>query len=127
MHPPLGLWTYFSQDLVPPPPPRRMVTKGMDVLHKLEALPTKREGIFVMPLDRITIQNSYWYRAHGPLHLTTQGESRSTFDCSSVSFHVCLCSGKDGDCEGKLDELKASFESQAAELQAVRIKCLPGS
>lgn len=24
------------------------VTKGMDVLHKLEALPTKREGIFVM-------------------------------------------------------------------------------
>lgn len=45
----------------------------MDVLHALEALPTKREGIFVMPLERIAILNSYWYRAHGPLHLSLEG------------------------------------------------------
>jgi hypothetical protein len=45
----------------------------MDVLHKLESLPTKREGIFVMPVDRITITNTYWYRAQGPLHLTLGG------------------------------------------------------
>lgn len=25
------------------------VTSGMEVLHKLETLPTKREGIFIMP------------------------------------------------------------------------------
>ena len=30
--------------------PCRRVTKGMDVLHALEKLPTKKEGIFVMPL-----------------------------------------------------------------------------
>ncbi|KAJ9525071.1 hypothetical protein QJQ45_017369 [Haematococcus lacustris] len=36
------------------------VTRGMEVLHKLEELPTKREGIFVMPLNRIEIKSSYW-------------------------------------------------------------------
>ena len=44
--------------LPPPPPPltpRLQVTRGMDVLHSLEALPTRKEGIFVMPLERVTI------------------------------------------------------------------------
>lgn len=41
--------------------PFRRVTKGMEVVHSLESLPTRKEGIFVMPLDRITIINSYWY------------------------------------------------------------------
>ena len=49
----------------------------MDILHKLELLPTKREGIFVMPVDRITIVNTYWYRAHGPLHLSLEGPAAS--------------------------------------------------
>jgi hypothetical protein len=30
------------------------VTKGWEVLDKLEQLPTRREGIFVMPQERIT-------------------------------------------------------------------------
>jgi hypothetical protein len=30
------------------------VTKGWEVLDKLELLPTRREGIFVMPQERIT-------------------------------------------------------------------------
>jgi cyclophilin family peptidyl-prolyl cis-trans isomerase len=51
----------------------RRVTRGMDVVHKLEELPTKREGIFVMPLERITILNTYWYRVNGPFNLTLEG------------------------------------------------------
>ncbi len=34
------------------------VLRGMDVMHKLEGLPTKREGIFVMPIERVTIQST---------------------------------------------------------------------
>ncbi|KAH7285317.1 hypothetical protein KP509_33G022100 [Ceratopteris richardii] len=37
------------------------VTKGYDTLAKLEELPTKKEGIFVMPLERITILSTYYY------------------------------------------------------------------
>ena len=59
--------------LTPPRPDCSRVTKGLDILHKLESLPTKREGIFVMPLERVTITRSYWYRAHGPLHLSVEG------------------------------------------------------
>ncbi|KAM7251676.1 hypothetical protein ACFE04_023559 [Oxalis oulophora] len=39
------------------------VTKGDDTLKKLEELPTRREGIFVMPTERITILSSYYYDA----------------------------------------------------------------
>ena len=63
----------FSPTSFPSRPALRRVTKGMDVIHSLELLPTKREGIFVMPVDRITITNTYWYRAHGPLHLSLEG------------------------------------------------------
>ncbi|OVA13330.1 Cyclophilin-like peptidyl-prolyl cis-trans isomerase domain [Macleaya cordata] len=37
------------------------VTKGDETLRKLEELPTRREGIFVMPMERITILSSYFY------------------------------------------------------------------
>lgn len=33
------------------PPPRSKVTSGLDVLHKLEGLETRKEGIFVMPKE----------------------------------------------------------------------------
>ncbi|EEF42161.1 peptidyl-prolyl cis-trans isomerase CYP23 [Ricinus communis] len=39
------------------------VTKGDDTLSKLEQVPTHREGIFVMPTERITILSSYYYDA----------------------------------------------------------------
>lgn len=35
------------------------VTAGWETLDRLEELPTRQEGIFVMPLDRITIQSTY--------------------------------------------------------------------
>ncbi|CAL4980103.1 unnamed protein product [Urochloa decumbens] len=37
------------------------VTKGDDTLRKLERLPTRREGIFVMPIERIEILSTYYY------------------------------------------------------------------
>ncbi|KAG0565311.1 hypothetical protein KC19_8G180800 [Ceratodon purpureus] len=37
------------------------VTKGDEVLSKLEELPTRKEGIFVMPLQRISILSTYYY------------------------------------------------------------------
>ncbi|KAK9116789.1 hypothetical protein Sjap_015736 [Stephania japonica] len=37
------------------------VTKGDATLRKLEQLPTRTEGIFVMPTERITILSTYYY------------------------------------------------------------------
>ncbi|KAK9192057.1 hypothetical protein WN943_020673 [Citrus x changshan-huyou] len=37
------------------------VTKGDETLRTLEGLPTRKEGIFVMPTERITIHSSYYY------------------------------------------------------------------
>ncbi|PNW82750.1 hypothetical protein CHLRE_06g292500v5 [Chlamydomonas reinhardtii] len=81
------------------------VTEGMETLRKLEELPTKREGIFVMPLKRITIQATYWYRVNRP-------EPTLTLPDTKV-------------CEDDLHELTLRFASQAEELQRVRKKCLP--
>ncbi|KAH7683584.1 Cyclophilin-type peptidyl-prolyl cis-trans isomerase protein [Dioscorea alata] len=37
------------------------VTKGDETLRKLEELPTRQEGIFVMPIERISIESTYFY------------------------------------------------------------------
>ncbi|KAJ0988566.1 hypothetical protein J5N97_006922 [Dioscorea zingiberensis] len=37
------------------------LTKGDETLRKLEQLPTRQEGIFVMPVERITILSTYYY------------------------------------------------------------------
>lgn len=76
-----GLESRTATHSPPPSPalalPRSKITRGMEVLHSLESLPTKREGIFVMPLERITIVNSYWYRKGRPEPaLTLPGERR---------------------------------------------------
>ncbi|KXZ49401.1 hypothetical protein GPECTOR_21g627 [Gonium pectorale] len=81
------------------------VTDGMETLRKLEELPTRREGIFVMPLKRITILATYWYRINRP-------QPALTLPGATV-------------CEDELHELSMRFESQAEELQRVRKKCLP--
>ena len=38
---------------------RREVTDGFDTLSKFEEVETTRDGIFVMPKERITIESSY--------------------------------------------------------------------
>lgn len=37
----------------------REVTNGFDTLSKFEVVETTRDGIFVMPKERITIESSY--------------------------------------------------------------------
>ncbi len=37
----------------------REVTEGLETLTRLEQVETRKEGIFVMPLKRITIQSTY--------------------------------------------------------------------
>ncbi|GIL60334.1 hypothetical protein Vafri_14960 [Volvox africanus] len=81
------------------------VTEGMETLRRMEDLPTKREGIFVMPLKRVTILATYWYRINHPEPSLTMPDSHK--------------------CEDELAELVLRFKSQAEELQRVRKKCLP--
>eukprot|EP00798_Chlamydomonas_sp_ICE-L_P031661 gene31661-6859_t len=94
------------------------VTKGMEVLHKLETLPTKTEGIFVMPLERIAILASYWYRAHGPLHLHMAGTEECKADLEDMNSRFSVLSG----------ELEVAQKGQIIlcdEQQQVHKKCLP--
>ncbi|PON70371.1 Cyclophilin-type peptidyl-prolyl cis-trans isomerase [Parasponia andersonii] len=71
------------------------VTKGDETLKKLEQLPTRREGIFVMPTERITILSSYYY--------DKQMES----------------------CEVDRSILKRRLAASAVEVERQRMKCFP--
>uniref|UniRef100_A0A803QN53 Peptidyl-prolyl cis-trans isomerase n=2 Tax=Cannabis sativa TaxID=3483 RepID=A0A803QN53_CANSA len=71
------------------------VTKGDETLKKLEQLPTRREGIFVMPTERITILSSYYY--------DKQMES----------------------CELDKSILKRRLASSTVEIERQRMKCFP--
>ncbi|GAB4839978.1 cytochrome P450 monooxygenase 23 [Ancistrocladus abbreviatus] len=71
------------------------LTRGDETLRKLEELPTRREGIFVMPLERITILSSYYY--------DTKMES----------------------CEGETSILKRRLAASAVEIERWRMKCFP--
>lgn len=71
------------------------VTKGDDMLRKLEELPTRREGIFVMPTERISILSTYYY--------DTEVE----------------------DCHREKSLLKRRLSESAIEIERQRMKCLP--
>ncbi|KAG4207918.1 hypothetical protein ERO13_A03G099700v2 [Gossypium hirsutum] len=71
------------------------VTKGDETLRKLEELPTRREGIFVMPVERVTIFSSYYY--------DTVLES----------------------CERERGILKRRLAASAVEIERQRMKCFP--
>ncbi|XP_068636477.1 peptidyl-prolyl cis-trans isomerase CYP23 [Aristolochia californica] len=71
------------------------VTRGDDTLRKLEEVPTRQEGIFVMPTERITILSSYYYDA------------------------------KIETCENEKTVLKRRLAQSAVEIERQRMKCLP--
>ncbi|ONI30769.1 hypothetical protein PRUPE_1G271800 [Prunus persica] len=71
------------------------VTKGDETLKALEELPTHREGIFVMPTERITILSSYYY--------DTEMES----------------------CEHERSIMKRRLAASAIEIERQRMKCFP--
>ncbi|KAL3654218.1 cytochrome P450 monooxygenase 23 [Castilleja foliolosa] len=69
------------------------VTKGDETLRKLEQVPTRKEGIFVMPTERITILSTYYY--------DTEAET----------------------CEEDRLELKRRLIASAVEIEKQRLKC----
>ena len=69
------------------------------MVESFQSVETTKQGIFVMPKERITIASTYIAPA--------EGQDAPT-------------------CDAKLKELTARFQHQAAELNAVRQKCLPG-
>ncbi|KAL8267516.1 hypothetical protein R6Q59_004860 [Mikania micrantha] len=71
------------------------VTKGDETLRKLEELPTRREGIFVMPTERITILSTYCY--------DTEMET----------------------CQQDNTILKRRLATSAVEIERQRMKCFP--
>lgn len=71
------------------------VTKGDETLRKLEQLPTRREGIFVMPTERITIHSTYYY--------DTKMET----------------------CEDERSSLKRRLSAASVEIEKQRMKCFP--
>ncbi|XP_057777152.1 peptidyl-prolyl cis-trans isomerase CYP23 [Salvia miltiorrhiza] len=71
------------------------VTKGDETLRKLEEVPTRKEGIFVMPTERITIFSTYYY--------DTETES----------------------CEDDRLVLKRRLLASAIEIEKQRMKCFP--
>ncbi|KAG9451245.1 hypothetical protein H6P81_011210 [Aristolochia fimbriata] len=71
------------------------VTRGDDTLTKMEEVPTRKEGIFVMPTERITILSTYYY--------DTKTES----------------------CENEKTVLKKRLAQSAIEIERQRMKCLP--
>ncbi len=66
--------------------PRRKVTKGMDVLHKLEELPTRREGIFVMPLQ-VRAAGVPWL--HQPARMASPCSAR--LPCVALPSSLVVC------------------------------------
>ncbi|XP_057530655.1 peptidyl-prolyl cis-trans isomerase CYP23 isoform X2 [Amaranthus tricolor] len=71
------------------------VTKGDETLTKLEELPTRKEGIFVMPVKRITILSSYYYEVNSKT------------------------------CEAERSILKRRLASASVEIERWRMKCFP--
>ncbi|XP_020599369.1 peptidyl-prolyl cis-trans isomerase CYP23-like [Phalaenopsis equestris] len=71
------------------------VTKGEDTLKRLEEVPTRREGIFVMPTERITILSTYFYDE------------------------------KKENCEWEKTVLKRRLSESAIEIERQRMKCFP--
>mmetsp|Transcript_4018 Transcript_4018/g.6599 ORF Transcript_4018/g.6599 Transcript_4018/m.6599 type:complete len:249 (+) Transcript_4018:97-843(+) len=88
--------------------------EGMAVLHKLEKVETKQEGIFVMPLKRITITGTYWYILGKPMPgLTLPGDT------------AMAIRKEDAGCSAKFKDLKQRFLALAEELETIRKKSLP--
>ncbi|XP_043703577.1 peptidyl-prolyl cis-trans isomerase CYP23 [Telopea speciosissima] len=71
------------------------VTKGDETLRKLEQLPTRQEGIFVMPIERISILSTYFY--------DTEGEN----------------------CEQEKSMLRRRLAASTIEIEKQRMKCFP--
>lgn len=80
----------------------REVTDGLPTLARFEELPTKKEGMFVMPEQRITIQSTYVYTPG-----ISMNENRA---------HAC---------EAELANLQQRFDAMSKQMHAARLRQLP--
>ena len=78
----------------------REVTVGIETLAKMETVETTRDGIFVMPKERVEIKSTYVY---------------------TPTQHL----GRGDACEAKLEDLQARYDAQAKEIQRTRTASLP--
>lgn len=97
------------------------VTQGLDVLHKLEGLETRREGIFVMPKERVTILATYWYLKSRPFVLGGFAKEANPGGTTGLGSSYC------DHLQDELDKLRKELEWTKEELHRVRHKCLPGT
>ena len=80
----------------------------------METVTTKTEGIFVMPETRISILSSYVYTPASP-----------TGDSEAALLHASS-GGRLRGCSVQLEELQQRFDAQAAQMQEMRSRKLPG-
>jgi len=91
------------------------VTKGMETLRKMEELPTRQEGIFVMPLEPVVIESVYWRR-----------ESLSDDSEDLINQKLTLPGNRDDSKKfSTIEECQAMYSAQSVDLQRTREKCLP--
>lgn len=89
-----------------------IVTKGIETLSGMEELETIREGIFVMPKERVEILSTYMYVTD------SIGEDAASLGRDSRAF---------GYMSEVLSDLRRRYDAQAKKLQEERQKALPGS
>ena len=81
----------------------REVTQGLDTLTKLEEVETRKEGIFIMPKERVGILSTYVYSSVG---LDSDHEAAA-------------------DCQRQLSELQERFHAQSHRVEHIRAAKLP--
>ncbi|PSC68000.1 peptidyl-prolyl cis-trans isomerase CYP23 [Micractinium conductrix] len=86
------------------------VTEGLETLSKFEELPTRTEGIFVMPTQRITILSTYTY----------------VIDDTPAARPGQTAGDGQKLCSEALAEVQARYDAQAAALERIRAERLPG-
>ena len=117
------------------------VTQGLDTLAKLEELPTRKEGIFVMPLDRISILSTYMCAGAStgtPDAHALVGCWKGAGDSGTQVCPICPHSsryvvddsasgaGAPKLCTEALAQLQVRYDAQSAALENIRKERLPG-
>jgi hypothetical protein len=102
------------------------VTKGLDTLAKLETLETRKEGIFVMPLSRITILSSYVYEVDDGISIGagTGAGSGGGSGTNSLDCEVQISQAR-RQCDGQIESVQLQLQEKDREIERLRKKCLP--
>ena len=86
-------------------------------LASIEAVPVRREGIFVMPVERVGIEGSY---VHAQARGKGGGEPESGALAATATASPSLAT-----CERKLEEVRARLRAAEHAADAARVRALP--